>query len=69
MSWHLKTSLIPIAALLFCSVAVSSLSGLWGVYFEREWWMFFIPYGIGFVLGFMLGAAFFIGKTKEARND
>ena len=57
---------IPVLVLSGTFLFVSSVTGLWGVYFEKEWWMFFIPFVIGFFLGHIIAAAIFIGGPTPA---
>lgn len=73
-----KALVIAAAILAGSFLFVSAITGLWGVYFEKEWWAFFIPFVIGFVLGHSSGhiiaAAILIGSptpplTKGGEGD
>lgn len=55
-----KALVIAAAILAGSFLFVSAITGLWGVYFEKEWWAFFIPFVIGFVLGFPLALALYL---------
>ena len=57
----MRLSLIPFGVLIGVFVFTSAVWGMWSIYFDKEMWMFGIPFGLGFWMGFMLGVPIFLG--------
>jgi heme A synthase len=60
-----KALVIASAILAGSFLFVSAITGLWSVYFQKEWWAFFIPFVIGFVLGFPLALVLYVAITPD----